>query len=272
MDAEGGERFLFKLCVPKHERQKDSRVPGENMLAALPAVRKKLTSRQTKKRAVAKLQNSYQHEDNHDSEENALYRPMKRAAKTVARMAQPMLADSMDADMTAKNKEIQQLKKDKAKLERQVEKLKTHIKQPKSQLQTKGNSIHVRVINHETDRSADIRVTVAATKTIRDIFRSDKILRQNIFMWPKETQKRLQKKLAVIKVGVWDPSKQKGDYKYVYDEEDLGTETTLQLYENSYVKYKNKTSPICICMFVEDFEIRGGSEKEFRLQDNEMEI
>jgi hypothetical protein len=181
----------------------------------------------------------------------------------------PLLEGLENPLLEAKNKEIEQLKQEKSPiLELQVarlEKAKQEVESNRHADEPDCRRIHVRVINHETDRNSEIHVNVSSKQTIRDVFKNDKVLRQKFFMWRGDTKNRLQKRLAVIKVGVWDPSKPKGDCHYVYDQEDLSAETTKQLYE--YNQVDKAYDPVCFCMFVEDVNNHDNSEEEFRLKD-----
>jgi hypothetical protein len=287
-DKEGDEQFYCKLMVPKQGRKNANRIVGPNTLTQLSTVKQAAPTRRSRKRRATKPRKgalSIQKEDileeddgdsDSDDDETRKVRPPKRAAgKMIERKSTRILGpnpalmgDLENPLLEAKNKEIEQLKQEKSTLELQVarlEKAKKEVENNFHEDEPDCRYIHVRVINHETDRSADIHVNVSSKQKIRDVFKNDKVLRQKLFMWRGDTKNRLQKRLAVIKVGVWDPSKPKGDYNYVYDEEDLSAETTKQLYE--YNQVDKAYDPICLCMFVEDVNNHDNSEEEFGLQD-----
>jgi hypothetical protein len=280
-DKEGDEQFYYKLMVLKQKRKNANRIVGQDTLTQLSTVKQAAPTRQTKKRRASKPRKgalSVQKEDllegddgDSDSDDDSYkVRPPKRGKRTARKSRggdvpkAALMGDLKNPLLEAKNKEIKQLKKEKAILELRVARLEKAKKEEENNLredESDCRQIHVRVINHETDRSADIHVNVSSKQTLRDVLKNDKVLRQKLFLWPGDTKERLQKTLAVIKVGVWDPSKPKGDYNYVYDGEDLNVETTKQLYE--YSQTDKAYDPVCLCMFVEDVNNHDNSEEDY---------
>eukprot|EP00980_Cylindrotheca_fusiformis_P011338 scaffold2619_cov129-Cylindrotheca_fusiformis.AAC.16 len=277
-DADGRETWFAKLFVPLRQRTNATRVVGPDTLVQLPAPTKGSAVRvsKRKRRRVCTLLEEATEENKEQVVSETVERGIVEDAGSASRFQERVAASKRPAtrskvtierlDWNAKIKEIQQLKNDKAKLEQEVARLKkATMKRPRN----RKKDIHLRVINHETDRCADLRVTASSTETILEVLQSEKVLRQSLFLWPTTTSRKLREQLAVLKVGVWDPSKPKGDYKYVYDQVDLGTETTKNLVEhNNSAGYNGEDGdPICICMFVEDAIPAGvDSEEAFGLQ------
>ncbi|KAL3934226.1 MAG: hypothetical protein SGBAC_010007 [Bacillariaceae sp.] len=170
-----------------------------------------------------------------------------------------------------KKKEVITLQKEKEEAENKISRLEKELDEARNALGAAKKSnkylFNVRIMNHETGRKVDLRVPADSKRSIRHVLRDEKVVRQKLFFWESETTSRLQKKIAAVKVGIWDPTKAKGDYNFVYGLDDLKIETTLGLFNFITRDGKNfihKTfDPVHLCMFAEDANDVKEDEEEF---------
>lgn len=294
-DEDGQDASYQKMYVSASARLSAQRTVGVNTLVQLSQVVMRGRQQAPKRKAsAAKLTNSKKAKTDSslkelDDQQSIDMVPYKRkpltARKSPAKVMGVVesrelknhkeLLEARELEIRAikkkKKKEVMTLQKEKEEAEKTISRLEKELDEARkaSGAAKKSNEylFNVRVMNHETGRKVDLRVPADSKRSIRHVLRDEKVVRQKLFFWESETTSRLQKKLAAVKVGIWDPTKAKGDYNFVYGLDDLKIETTLGLFNFITRNGKNfihKTfDPVHLCMFAEDANNVKEDEEEF---------
>jgi hypothetical protein len=98
-----------------------------------------------------------------------------------------------------------------------------------------------------------------------DLLRDGKVNRGGVNRWDPETITKLKSKEMELFVGIWDspnqlPTMNKEDYFFVYDQEDINTTTTEDLFhtvpKNASGNIQEAFDPLNLCLYVVENNIQ----------------
>jgi len=214
------------------------------------------TSSNTKKAKV----NDYTDDGESDGASEAPPRMQKATARKSVKSVDRLKDLKNKETLKEKDREIKRLQKEKENADKRVAELQKELEEAKKE--NRGTAtvdnylINIRIMNRETGRSADIRVPAEASLTIQKVLQRRKLKDEKLLYFQNDQNKKLKRKEALFKVGIWDPSKAEDDYSFIYGTAEMKTETTLELFHfltrDGMDLFHQKYDPVHLCIFVVD--------------------